>query len=93
MSDIADNDRFVPREDLVLEEIEDEVVVLDLKSNSYFGLNPVGRLVWRGLENDQNVGQVVDAIAEQFDVERDQVAQDVRGFIEEALSAGLFARP
>lgn len=89
MIEIAESDRFSPREDLVLEEIEDEVVILDLKSNNYFGLNPVARLVWQKLDQDSSVGEIIKVIAEQFEVERQQVADDVRDFLREALAAGL----
>lgn len=89
MNDISESDRFAPREDLVLEEIEDEVVILDLKSNSYFGLNPVARLVWQQLEAERSVGDIVDEIASHFEVERQQVSEDVLDFLGQALSAGL----
>jgi hypothetical protein len=89
MVDIAESARFSPREDLVLEEIEDEVVILDLKSNSYFGLNPVARLVWKGIDDGKPVAEIIESIAEQFDVERHEVADDVRGFLGDALSNGL----
>lgn len=89
MSDISDSDHFSTRQDLVLEEIEDEVVILDLKSNSYFGLNPVARLVWQQLDKEQSVGEIVDTIAGEFDVERQRVRDDVCEFLDQALSAGL----
>jgi hypothetical protein len=91
MADIAESAKFSTREDLVLEEIEDEVVILDLKSNSYFGLNPVARLVWQGLNEDKSVAEIIASIDEKFEVEREQVADDVRDFLREALSAGLVA--
>jgi hypothetical protein len=89
---LEDSARFAPREGLVLEEIDDEVVILDLQNNVYFGLNEVGKLVWRGLEDDLSVGEVIDALLEEFEVDRDVLAQDVRAFVADALDSELVER-
>jgi hypothetical protein len=91
-AEVRDSDRFETRESLVLEEIDDEVVILDLQKNVYFGLNEVAKLVWRGLERDQTIGEIVDELVEQFDVEREVLTCDVHAFVGEALENELISR-
>ncbi|QDG52628.1 PqqD family protein [Persicimonas caeni] len=89
---IGTTERFEPRDGLVLEEIDDEVVVLDLQQNSYFGLNEVAKQVWKGLEDGLSIGEIVDQLDEQFAVERDELFADVCAFVSDALCHGLITR-
>jgi hypothetical protein len=89
MTDWDTDQHFSPRDGLVLEEIEDEVVVLDLANNVYFGLNPVGRRVWKHMEDGDSLGEAIEAIAEHFDVDRDRVDADVRAFLADAVDNEL----
>lgn len=84
--------RFAVRDDLVVEEIDDEYLVLDLRGNEYFGLNPVARLIWEALDGDATFGEVVEQICEAFEVERERAEADAAAFIEDAVSAGLVER-
>ena len=88
---LQESDRFETRGNLVLEEIDDEVVILDLQENVYFGLNEVAKLVWRGLEEGQTLGEVVDTLVEHFEVEREVVEGDVRSFVDDALAKELIS--
>lgn len=89
---VDDDDRFETRENLVLEEIDDEVVILDLQNNVYFGLNEVGKFVWRGLEADQTIAEIIDDLLAEFEVEREVVSADVREFVADALENELVSR-
>jgi hypothetical protein len=89
MTDWDTSQHFKPRDGLVLEEIEDEIVVLDLSNNVYFGLNPVGRRVWKHMEQGDSLGEAIDAIAEHFDVEKERVDADVRAFLADAVENEL----
>ncbi len=89
---VDDDDRFETRENLVLEEIDDEVVILDLQNNVYFGLNEVGKFVWRGLEAEQTIGEIIADLLAEFEVEREVVAKDVRDFVADALENELVSR-
>ena len=89
MSEWDKDQRFEPRDGLVLEAIDDEIVVLDLSNNVYFGLNPIGRMVWAQMEDGQTLGEAVESISEEFDVDRERVDADVRSFIADAVENDL----
>lgn len=93
MSDFSDTDRFELRDDLVVEEIDDEIVVLDLEGNQYFGLNEVGWLIWRAIEEDDAaLADIVDRIVDGFDVDADTAREDTKAFIGQLLEADLADR-
>ncbi|MBA2665056.1 MAG: PqqD family peptide modification chaperone [Bradymonadaceae bacterium] len=82
-------DRFLLRDDLVIEEVEDEFLILDLSQNSYFGLNALGRVIWQALGERKSFGQIVENICESFDVEAAVAAADANEFIVDILERGL----
>ena len=93
MTEFERGDRFELRDDLVVEEIDDDVVVLDLDGNQYFGLNEVGWIIWRALdETEETFGDIVDDIVEAFDIEEERARGDAAAFIEQLLDAGLARR-
>lgn len=77
------------RNDLITEVVDDQMVVLDLQENSYLGLNQVGRTVWEGLEAGQTFAAIVDAVVEQFQVDRATAESDAAVFIEELHERGF----
>ena len=88
-----DSDTFELRDDLVVEEIDGDVVVLDLEGNQYFGLNEVAWMIWRDIrEEDRSFREIVDGIAESFDIDGERARRDVSGFVESLIEAGLATR-
>jgi len=76
---------------VVTREIGGEMVLMDLESGSYFGLNSVGGQVWQALEEGKTIKQLCDQIEEEFDVPRDQLEQDITSLVEELLERKLVA--
>lgn len=73
---------FTPSDDLSWRDVNDEMVVLNLKSGEYYTFNDVGRVAWLALADGKSVDEIVDAIVEEYDVQRDAAASDVRHFID-----------
>ncbi|MFU8803478.1 MAG: PqqD family protein [Bradymonadaceae bacterium] len=88
----AARDRFSLREDLVVEEVDDEFLILDLNHNTYFGLNGVGRRIWEGMAAEKTFEEIVDWICEDYEVAREEASADVRDFIAEVLDQKLARR-
>lgn len=89
---IAASDRFSVSDDVVLERIEDELVLLDLQRDTYFSVNAVGAVVWETLSEGGSVGEAVDAVLAEYDVDRARAGGDVETFVGMALEKGLIAR-
>jgi hypothetical protein len=69
--------------------IDDEVVMLDLRQGSYFGLDRAGSAIWDLLETPRPVGEVCAALVRRFDVTPEVCEADVVRFVEELRAAGL----
>ncbi|MEL7444662.1 MAG: PqqD family protein [Pseudomonadota bacterium] len=72
------NDTFTASEDVVSREVGGEMVLLDLASGTYFGLDPVGGRIWELLSNGpHSLSQVCDTIEAEFEAPRDQIEADI----------------
>lgn len=81
---------FEIREDLVVERVDDDCLVLDLRNNEYYGLNSVARRVWSFLEKQATFRDIAAAINAEFSsVPRERIEQDIELFLREAVSAGI----
>lgn len=57
--------------------VADEVVILHLDQGIYYGLNPVGALVWQLLAQPRTVAELCAAIVQEFEVELKRCEQDI----------------
>ena len=84
--------RFAPAEQQMSCHLDDESVLLALRSGTYYGLNPIASRVWRLLqEAPRTLDEILDVLVAEFDVERAQCAADVRALLNEMIAAGLVA--
>jgi hypothetical protein len=69
--------------------IKDETVLLQLDSGKYFSLNRVGTVIWEQLKAPISVSELVDAVLDRFEVEREQCDADTRRLIAALVEAGF----
>ena len=69
--------------------LDDEIVVLNMNDNIYYGLNGIGAFIWRSIEQPHTVSAVVDAVFENYQVSRESCEEDVLIFLRELSDAGL----
>lgn len=66
-----------------------EVVILDLKSEEYYGLNHVGATIWHSLQEPRAVCEIREIILNKYDIEPQQCDRDLKAFLEELQHQGL----
>ena len=69
--------------------VHDEVVLLDMSSEQYFGLNAVGRCVMQAVSSGADVDGAVAAVFAEFDAPEGQIRTDVMALVEELVATGL----
>ena len=69
--------------------LNQETVLLNLKSGKYYSLNRVGGLIWELLQTPQTLSQIVDALLDRFDVDRARCESDARDVIASLIDAGF----
>ena len=67
-----------------------EVILLQLKQGTYFGLNgEVGAKVWELLKEPRRVSQIRDSLLDEFKVEPRRCEKDLVALLKELLREGL----
>ncbi len=69
--------------------VDDELVILDVSSGRYFGLNDVGAFIWEQLEHDCSSDDLVDAVVAEYSIDPRQASTDVNKLIEQLVDRGL----
>jgi hypothetical protein len=84
-----DQQRFEVDGDVLYQPVEDEVVLLNLKSQQYYGLDAIGARIWQLLVETGNVDTVADRLCEEYDADRSRVLHDVESMVQDFCAAGL----
>jgi hypothetical protein len=72
-----------------MRQVGEELVMLNLAKESYFGLNPVGARLMQLAETGATLEQIVERMLTEFEVRREQLEIDVRTVAAELIAAGL----
>lgn len=75
--------------EVLSQEVSGETVLLDMQSESYFGLDEVGTRIWQLLQEKDDLQAVFDAILGEYDVEADQLESDLKELLSGLEEAGL----
>ena len=74
---------------VLVQELEGESVLLNLKSESYFGLDEVGTRMWAVLSRSESIQQAYEALLAEYDVDPDVLRRDLLHLIDELIEHGL----
>ncbi len=78
-----------PNDDVLFQEVGGEAVLLNLGSESYFGLNEVGTRIWALLGEGNSLQHVFDILCAEYDVTPEQLKSDLLSLVDEMAKAGL----
>jgi hypothetical protein len=70
-------------------DLKDTLALLDVRSNQYYSLNPVGALVWSTIQAPSSVDDICAAISEKFAVTAADCRADVELLLSKLEAAGL----
>ena len=83
---------FIISEDVLTQEVAGETVLLDLASESFFGLDEVGTRIWQLLKEGRGRTELIDLLLTEYDVERPDLERDVDELLAQLTDAGLIRR-
>lgn len=69
--------------DVVFEKVGEELILLNLESGAYFGLNSVGRRMWELVLALGSPERMVECLLNEFDVSREILERDLANLIRE----------
>ena len=85
--------RLTIPQDVLSRELDGEVVLLDLRSGRYFGLNETAAAVWTMLKDGVDDDEMAGRLVEEFDVTTQRARDDIDAFVSVLLERGLASRP
>ncbi|MDX2039979.1 MAG: PqqD family protein [Acidobacteriota bacterium] len=75
--------------DTLVNVIGEEAVLLNLKSEQYFGLDPTGTRMWQVLTASDSIQSAFDALFGEYEVTAEILRQDLTDLLEKLLAHGL----
>jgi hypothetical protein len=78
--------------DILAQELDGETVLLDLASDSFFGLDAVSTRVWQLLQDGAEPGEIVDSLLEEYEVGREVLERDISELLGQLEQSGLITR-
>lgn len=93
-----DGQLFIRSQSVVSRVVAGETLIVPVRGRvgdlaSIYSFNGTGSLIWQMLESPRTVGELVEAVAQQFEVEQPRAEQDVKQFVREMISVGLVEVP
>ncbi|WP_294955383.1 PqqD family protein [Sulfurovum sp.] len=71
------------------QEVDGEMVLLDMDSENYFGLDEVGTSIWQAMQKNETLPEVLSVLLEQYDVEEEVLKNDLLVFVQRLEENGL----
>jgi len=75
--------------EVLTQEVDGETVILDLKSESYFGLNEVGTRIWQLLQEQEDIQTITETMLNEYDMEEEQLEKDIQNLLTQLNNAGI----
>ena len=74
---------------VLCKDLGDEAILLDLETETYFGLNAAGTRLWNLLTTAPSIRDAFEAMLEEYDVASDELERDMGALIDELVRRGL----
>jgi SynChlorMet cassette protein ScmD len=71
------------------EEFDDWAILFDPDSGDAFGLNPIGVHIWKRLDGNHSVNDILNHLQKDFEDVPDEAENDLQEFIEDLVERGL----
>lgn len=80
---------FRINETVVAADLDNEMVLLNIETGLYFGLDELGSMIWSLLAEGMAETAIVQRILDEYDAEPERVRRDVEAFLVQLQGKGL----
>jgi hypothetical protein len=81
----------ISRPQIIREQFDEEVVIVDLETGSYYALGGAGGDVWSGIEAGENQSQIVSRLVNSYSGEKEEIEAATLRLLEELQQEELIA--
>jgi cell division septum initiation protein DivIVA len=75
--------------DILISQVGGESVILNLKSEHYFGLDEMGTEMWAAITNSESIQTAYEKLLNEYNVEPEQLRRDLEDLLEKLVAHGL----
>lgn len=86
---VTENLKINQQKEILYQNIEDEIIILNMKDENYMGLDQVGARMWNILLSSNTIQDAYDQLLEEYKVEPDTLKKDLNNFINELIKNDL----
>jgi hypothetical protein len=86
---LSDQTRISASRGLLAEQLLDETVLLDPRTDAYARLNRSGTFLWPSIAEGRRLDELAQALAERFALSPEQARGDVEAFVQTLLDRGF----
>ncbi|NOT46205.1 MAG: lasso peptide biosynthesis PqqD family chaperone [Acidobacteria bacterium] len=80
---------FVAIKEHLYSDLNGEAVILSTKNGKYYGLNQVGRSIWKAIKNPTNLEEIQTRVMDEYEVDNETCNREVSSFLKTMWSEGL----
>ena len=73
--------KYLRKQDLVFNDIDGEVVLLNVKTGKYFGMDAIGSRIWQLIDEPKTLAELVQTLTKEYDVSESQCSKDTEVFL------------
>lgn len=83
---VTESTKVKQNPNMLTTQMDGEIVMMSIKHGKYFSIGKTGVAIWGQIETERSIGEVVDSLCEQYEVDRAVCAQDVLRFVENMVA-------
>ena len=81
--------QYIQNKKIIQSKIGEEVVMMDMDSGFYFGINSVGSVIWQHLSEAIYLDDLVDKLIKDFNIDKKTCESDTIEFLNDLLGKGI----
>ena len=87
------NTRWQVSQEVLSSKIDEEIILMSIKADSYFGIDPVGSQVWEIISKQPlTTSEIVQLMMEDYEVDEETCRADVQAFIDSMYARKLIEK-
>jgi bifunctional pyridoxal-dependent enzyme with beta-cystathionase and maltose regulon repressor activities len=75
--------------DIVVQQIDKDLVLLNMNTEHYYGLDPVGSHFWQLIAENNNTSAAIDLLLLEYEVDRNRLENDIERLVTALSNAQL----
>ncbi len=86
---ISLEDTIAYADNIIVDNFDDEIMMMNIKREKYYGLDPVGSEIWKRISSPVTVEKLISVLTEEYGGEEETIKNDVIPFLNRLLEEGM----